>query len=706
MKTFTRIIGCALSLAAVVSCTDSFPEQDAADKFVYREFAAAIQTSPTRTGLASGTSVLWDEAGESISIIDAQGGCHTLMQTGVSQDRTLARFAGEVPDQGCEFAVYPAISESDYGNGLLSISIPTVQEPVPDSFATGTNPAISSVSQEGSLYFQNICGIVGFTVNAADVTSIRFSADEVSGGALTGTASVGHDGTVPVCMSELDKGSSYVELAGDIESGTRYFALVYPGTYRNLEVRFTDSKGRTASFTKNGELKVERSGAVNITPFNITENDWTGGELPGGFASLTYAELPTPSTYVKGYGKPATYTNAYGAWTICAYNYTLSSAFQLNKGQEAYIGSPVMEGTIKSVVIKNVSDRTGNFIIGTNSAVSGSTVSGAFSNEGTYTYDVSSLNARQIFVRASTVAHITEFTVVWGAGSYEPGPEDPDPEPGPEPDVPVPNPDPNAKADYGWFELPAQTDKNADGIDDFISDYYYSHTFREDAPRIRNFSCCYSKSKMQPVWVAAPMHSSYKGNSGRTDAYKADPKIKCEQTSKVAGYTRGHLLGSSDRTVSAPTNRQVFYYSNIGAQLQTGFNTGGGAWNNLESLTDGQWCSDTLYQVIGCIFTTFTDKYGNTVSPKKVDNVQIPTAYYKVMLRTKGGNTGKRVDQCSASELKCAAFILAHRSNAGHKPAATDMYTVSELEDLTGLRFFVNVPNTPKETAVASDWNL
>lgn len=266
------------------------------------------------------------------------------------------------------------------------------------------------------------------------------------------------------------------------------------------------------------------------------------------------------------------------------------------------------------------------------------------------------------------------------------------------------------QADYGWFELPAQKDANRDGIDDDDPDMYYSHTFRADAPSIRNFSCGYSKGKIHAVWVAAPMHECYLGGSGRNDSYKDDPNIKCPQSAKFTPYTRGHMLGSSDRTVSVATNKQVFYHSNIGAQIQAGFNTGGGAWNNLESFTDGQLCRDTLYQVIGCIFETFTDRYGETVTAKKGSNstgqFQIPTAWYKVLLRTKGGNTGKAVDQCSESELKCAAFILGHYSNAGHKPTVKDIYTVEELEALTGLTFFVNVPNAPKSTVTASEWGL
>ena len=262
----------------------------------------------------------------------------------------------------------------------------------------------------------------------------------------------------------------------------------------------------------------------------------------------------------------------------------------------------------------------------------------------------------------------------------------------------------------GWFELPVQKDVDHNGIDDDNPDYYYSWTMRADAPSIRNFSACYSKSMKHPVWVAAPMHVSYKGNSGRSDSYQNDPAISCTQTTHFTGYTRGHMLGSSDRTVSKPTNRQVFYYSNIGAQLQSGFNTGGGAWNKLESLVDGQWCADTLYQVIGCIFETFTDRYGKTVEKKtgtgSAGTFQVPTAWYKVLLRTKNGSTGKRVDECSSDELICVGFILAHRSNHQHEPTSQDMYSVSYIEGLTGLTFFPNVPAAPKDSYKASDWGL
>lgn len=231
-------------------------------------------------------------------------------------------------------------------------------------------------------------------------------------------------------------------------------------------------------------------------------------------------------------------------------------------------------------------------------------------------------------------------------------------------------------------------------------DYYYAYHMRADAGTIRNFTVCYSKQRGCPVWVAAPMHNCYKGSSGRNESYKQDPALEalgCTQIGKRSGYTRGHLLGSSDRTVSAATNKQVFYYSNIGPQLSDGFNTGGGAWNNLESLVDGQWCADTLYQVIGCHWANDEKVSSGTV---------IPTHYYKVLLRTKTGRTRKAVADCRADELKCAAFLLEHKAQPGLKPNASMLIAVSELERMTGITYFPNVPNAPKNTCDPSDWGL
>ena len=146
----------------------------------------------------------------------------------------------------------------------------------------------------------------------------------------------------------------------------------------------------------------------------------------------------------------------------------------------------------------------------------------------------------------------------------------------------------------GWFELPEILDRDNDGIDDNDGSLYYAYHLcngneKDDKGRTaRNYTVCYSAGHHCPVWVAAPRHDMYEGSAKRTNAYGPDPDIPSEVQlkSKNAGSScnKGHMLGSAERTSSSGTNRQVFYYTNIAPQLSDTFNTGGGAWNNLEIL--------------------------------------------------------------------------------------------------------------------------
>ena len=188
--------------------------------------------------------------------------------------------------------------------------------------------------------------------------------------------------------------------------------------------------------------------------------------------------------------------------------------------------------------------------------------------------------------------------------------------------------------------------------------------------------------------------------------------IQYDSKETGGGCNKGHMLGSAERTRSTSINRQVFYYSNIAPQYSSGFNTGGGGWNILEDWIDKKVCADTTYLVIGTYFEKYTDRYGNSASPKRIsfggrNDVSCPTMFYIAVLRTKSGSTGKSVLDCSADELMCAAFVRCHNNNLkGKQVSAKDMYSIRELEELTGHTFFSNVPNAPKDTYKASDWGL
>ncbi len=244
----------------------------------------------------------------------------------------------------------------------------------------------------------------------------------------------------------------------------------------------------------------------------------------------------------------------------------------------------------------------------------------------------------------------------------------------------------------GWAELPNE-------IVDEGNYYYAHHTVTLNGATVRNFSACYSSDYTCPVWVAGPMHTCYsQGTGSRSDNYKSDPQISCYQVETLGSpYNRGHMIASSDRLGNQEMNNQAFYLSNISPQLISGFNTGGGIWNNYEDEIQ-EWYenrTDTLYIVNGCNWENT-----NTV----VSGTTVPTHYYKAVLRCKTKNSTKSVFECSSDELECVAFYFEHKSQAGVKPSSSHMISIEELEAKTGFTYFSNVPNAPKSSFSASDW--
>ena len=272
----------------------------------------------------------------------------------------------------------------------------------------------------------------------------------------------------------------------------------------------------------------------------------------------------------------------------------------------------------------------------------------------------------------------------------------------------------------GWFELPEMhIEKSGSYTVNLLdaSQYYSSHSFSMAGANYRNYTVCFSAEHHVPLWVAAPRHPVYsqKGTT-RSENYRPDPgipsNIQYYSKSIGGGCNKGHMLGSAERLCCSDANNQVFYYSNIAPQLSDGFNTGGGGWNYLEDFVDKFECADTLYEVVGTWFEPYTDGHGISVSPVTITfgsrpDVDMPTMFYYALLRTKKGNTGKSVTECDASELMCAAFVRSH-SNAlsGQKVTRADIMSVSELEKITGLVFFANVPKAPKDNCSPSDWGL
>jgi endonuclease G len=167
-------------------------------------------------------------------------------------------------------------------------------------------------------------------------------------------------------------------------------------------------------------------------------------------------------------------------------------------------------------------------------------------------------------------------------------------------------------------------------------------------------------------------------------------------------YDRGHQIPAADRKCSQQMMDQTFYATNMTPQ-QANFNQN--KWANLEGRVRGMVCSDTLYVVTGAYFdgqhdssiaTKTTDKSGNTCPT--------PSHYYKALLRTSKGNTGKRISEINeASELRGIAFWFTH-SNTGENTTITsqDCISIEELERRIGFTFFPSI-NDSIESEVKSN---
>ena len=248
-----------------------------------------------------------------------------------------------------------------------------------------------------------------------------------------------------------------------------------------------------------------------------------------------------------------------------------------------------------------------------------------------------------------------------------------------------------------WPELPAGKEET-----DYI---YAAHYAKMNLKTVRNYSLCFDKKLRVAHWVAYPLHASYIGSLDRSEAWAPDPKIPQQyqpalwlggyQNGNV--YNRGHQIPSKDRTTVEEMNKQTFYASNMTPQRGQ-FNQN--MWAALEAKVRSYVCPDTLYVVTGCYFANLDestkDKAGN-VCP-------VPTNYFKVLLRTRDCETGKRIADCKSSELKAIGFWVANEN--GQQLGRQLCRSVAEIEKETGFTFFPDADTSVKAQNSPEQWGF
>ncbi len=257
----------------------------------------------------------------------------------------------------------------------------------------------------------------------------------------------------------------------------------------------------------------------------------------------------------------------------------------------------------------------------------------------------------------------------------------------------------NPDYDRAWGEQPAQKVKTS-----LVYKTYY--TTLSNNRRVRNFSICYDLDKLVPQWVAYPVHKAYLGSQNRTNAWSFDdyyysqsgvakyqptnPVISQDKQQNIVsgaygtGDQRGHMLPSATRLYDYNTNAQTFYATNMMPQ-NGDFN--GGVWANLEGKVRGKSCADTLFVVTGTLFES--GSYQFTARGRKITR---PSHAYKLLLRTKSGNTGQPIANItSADDLICIGFVFENNYTGANTTIPQAVVSVAEIEKRTGFKFFRNL---------------
>lgn len=201
------------------------------------------------------------------------------------------------------------------------------------------------------------------------------------------------------------------------------------------------------------------------------------------------------------------------------------------------------------------------------------------------------------------------------------------------------------------------------------------------------FTLSYNEQHEQAEWVAYKLFKNSINNSvKRKDNFRQDPLIVTESATlsdyKKSGYDRGHLAPAKTMSFSKQTMSESFFMSNMSPQKPS-FNRG--VWKRLEEKVR-QWIqvSDSLYVVTGPVLKDSLGCIGK-------NNVTIPNAYYKVVIRFKNKN------------LTGIGFLLNNKKSS--ERISTFAVAIDSVEEVTDINFFYKL-NVEEQDRIEKNTSL
>ncbi|MCQ2188108.1 MAG: hypothetical protein MJY73_07170 [Bacteroidales bacterium] len=266
----SMLFALALAFASCAAVEEIPYEEGPLDTMCHVVLSASFEEqAETKTVLNEDLSVSFKETDE-ITVFSGTESA-TFSIASISEDGLTARFEGVITPSETYYAIYPKDeSAAITADGVVTTTLPTVQTATASSFGDGANLSIAK-SENGSLQFRNVGAIASLSVANEGIASVTLESDTV----LSGPAAISLvDGTPQIAVVEA---ASSVTLTGGLESGKKYYFVVYPGTHANgLKLTFTDADGNRAKLANPKTCEFKPNDNVFLGNITIADDKWIG----------------------------------------------------------------------------------------------------------------------------------------------------------------------------------------------------------------------------------------------------------------------------------------------------------------------------------------------------------------------------------------------------------------------------------------------
>ena len=196
------------------------------------------------------------------------------------------------------------------------------------------------------------------------------------------------------------------------------------------------------------------------------------------------------------------------------------------------------------------------------------------------------------------------------------------------------------------------------------------------------YTLSFNREHNNPNWVAWELTAQEtEGTKPRAKDFLPDPDIPephrvTTDDYKGSGYDRGHMAPAADMKWSAQAMKECFYMSNMCPQDGS---LNSGAWSTLEKACR-RWAKQEgkIYIVTGPVY-----KKKKVKKIGKEHRVSVPDGFFKVVLSTRKGHE------------KAIGFYYGNHD--GKQSMTKTAITVDEAERISGINFFVNLPDPLEE---------